>query len=129
MYLDTFDLLAHDFALEGARRTFLGLLLHELGHAQESAWEPSQRARLELVHRRLVEDQTFVGVEFLLDGETRKILQTFSFGEFLAETYMIYVSQGTRLRSHVESLPPGTREGWEEVYEAFRTAFSGREYV
>ncbi|MBI4616387.1 MAG: hypothetical protein HY720_22440 [Planctomycetes bacterium] len=121
--------LLYDFALEGARRTFLGLLLHELGHAQEHAFGEEERARLSSAYSVLAEHSAFLGVEFLLDAKTRQILQLFAFNEFLAETYMIYVSQGGRLRGYVNSLDGPVGTAWRTVYEVFRDAFCGLEYV
>lgn len=118
----------YDFALEGARRTLAGLLLHELGHAQERAFGPAARERLVALHQTLVglPGETFRGVDFLLDGATRCFLQRFSFVEFAAETYMVYVSHGRRLADWIDRLAPPAAAAWREVVAVYDVAFGGR---
>lgn len=119
----------YDFSLVGARRTFFGLLLHELGHAAEHALEPGRRVAVEEPYRTICAENAFLGVEYLLDAGTRVLLQSFALNEFLAETYMIYVSQGQRLRSYIERLSSGVREAWQQVYGIMRSEFGNREYL
>jgi hypothetical protein len=118
----------YDFAVNGARRTYAGLLLHELGHVQEAAFGSETLGALEEAYRVIARTGAVIGVEYLLDAHARKLYQLRAFGEFLAETYMIYASQGERLREFVAKLAPATRQAWETVYAAFRTAFEGMEY-
>ncbi len=118
----------YDFALQGARRTFVGLLLHELGHAAEGGLDEEVRAELRRAHARLTAAGAFLGVEFLLDAESRRAYQASVFEEYFAETYMIYVSQGERLRRFIAGLPPGVRECWETAYARFVEVFGGIEY-
>ena len=75
----------YDFACRGARRTFLGLFLHELGHAHEVDLNEPTKDALYKGYRVLIEEDAFFGVEFLVDGDTRKLYQKFVFAEFLAE--------------------------------------------
>lgn len=118
----------YDFALEGARRTYVGLLLHELGHAQEVAFGAEDKAVLRGHYRTIVAAKAVLGVEYLLDAETRRIYQLRFFEEFLAELYMIYASQGERLRRFISAQPPPVRAAWDVVYDLFRKAFDGMEY-
>lgn len=118
----------YDFACNGARRTFLGLFLHELGHAHETALNESQRDELHAAYQVLVEEDAFFGVEFLLDPDTRKLYQKFVFVEFLAETYMIYASCGAALRERIKELPEPARAAWQRVYASFCESFGGMEY-
>ena len=111
----------YDFALKGAQRTFVGLLLHEMGHSHERTIGKDKRDALREAFRAIVEEDALIGVEFLLDGESRKVYQRSSFQEFLAETYMIYVSHGQALRDD-------PRDGWKTVYSVFRDSFAGLEY-
>lgn len=126
---DEAAVLIYDFACRGARRTFLGLFLHELGHAHETALSEAERDRLHRAYQVLVEADAFFGVEFLLDPDTRKLYQKFVFVEFLAETYMIYVSCGAALRERIAALTSPAREAWEDVYACFREGFGGAEYA
>lgn len=119
----------YEFALGGARRTFVGLFLHELGHVHEAALSPADRARLEALHGPIASAGALLGLEFLLDGESRRIYQQFLTSEFLAETYVVYTTQGARLRAFAgEHASERVREAWAEVYEIFRNTFFGVEY-
>lgn len=119
----------YDFACRGARRTFLGLFLHELGHAHEVALSEAEKDALHAHFQVLSEDDAFYGVEFLVDAATRKLTQKFVFEEFLAETYMIYTACGGGLRAMIAGLAPRARAAWEQVYALFRASFGGVEYT
>jgi hypothetical protein len=121
--------LMYDFACRGARRTFLGLFLHELGHAHEVSLAQAELAALGEAWRVLVDEDAFVGVEFILDAPTRCIYQRLVFAEFLAETYMLYAAMGEALRGTIEGLAPRARDAWRRVYELFRSTFHGVEYA
>ncbi|MBL4847079.1 MAG: hypothetical protein JKY65_16285 [Planctomycetes bacterium] len=120
--------LMYDFAVGGARRTFIGLFLHELGHAHETALSESECNVLHQAYQVLIEEDAFFGVEFLLDPDTRKLYQKFVFVEFLAETYMIYASCGAGLRARIKKLAEPARGAWEQVYASFKESFGGMEY-
>jgi hypothetical protein len=119
----------YDFACKGARRTFLGLFLHELGHAHETAMSEAQKDALHREYQVLGEEDAFFGVEFLVDATTRKFRQKFVFEEFLAETYMIYTACGGALREMIACSSPRAREAWERAYGLFRASFDGVEYA
>ncbi|MHC4601250.1 MAG: hypothetical protein ACYS47_19825 [Planctomycetota bacterium] len=118
----------YDFALNGARRTFLGLLLHELGHVHEAALTDEEREALRDHYRTIARAGAVMGVEFLVDARARKLYQLRVFEEFAAETYMIYTSQGGVLRDYIEGLDGGLREAWRKTYILFRDTFEGVEY-
>ena len=122
------SVLMYDFACRGARRTFVALFLHELGHAHEVALSNQDKDALHEAYQVIAEADAFVGVEFLLDAGTRKLYQRFVFTEFLAETYMVYASHGTSLLESFRDQPAPVRAAWERVYELFRRAFDGCEY-
>lgn len=123
------EVLMYDFACRGARRTFLGLFLHEVGHAHEAALDEPTRAELYECYRVMVEADAFFGVEFLLDAETRRIYQKLVFGEFLAEAYMLYAACGQGLRDGIEGLGDReAREAWRRAYDVLRNTFLGVEY-
>jgi hypothetical protein len=122
-------ILLYDFAIRGARRTFLGLALHELGHAHEASLTQRQLNTLSLAHEVIAQAGALIGLEFLLDGESRKVYQQFLLSEFIAETYVVYVSQGERLRRYTSGQEsPTVRGAWQSVYETFRKTFGGVEY-
>ena len=118
----------YDFACRGARRTFLGLFLHELGHAHEVDMDEPTKDKLYAGYRVLVDNDAFIGVEFLVDADTRKLYQKFVFTEFLAELYMIYTACGASLRTSIEDMPEPAREAWRDVYQVFKQTFHGIEY-
>lgn len=118
----------YDFACRGARRTFLGLFLHELGHAHEVALSAAEKDALHAEFEVLGEEDAFFGVEFLLDATTRRIRQRLVFEEFLAETYMIYTACGGALRGMIEGLSPRAGAAWRRAYDVLRASFGGIEY-
>jgi hypothetical protein len=120
--------LMYDFACCGARRTFLGLFLHELGHAHEVSLTEAEKDAIYEGYKVLNEADAFLGVEFLVDGATRKLYQKFVFAEFLAEMYMIYAACGAALREHIEASGSDVRAAWKKVYRVFRDTFLGVEY-
>jgi hypothetical protein len=119
----------YDFALRGARRTFAGLFLHELGHAHERALAPAARGALVRSYGAIVEAGALFGVEFLQDAASRRGYQRFAFTEFLAEFYLAYTACGEALRGHAAAAPQGARTAWRRAYEAFRESFGGIEYA
>lgn len=123
------SVLMYDFAIRGAKRTFLGLFLHELGHAHENAFEATLKDELYGCYKVLASADAFFGIEFLLDRNTRKLYQKFVFNEFLAETYLIYTACGGALRDFIEKQADGVREAWRTVYETFKKTFDGIDYV
>lgn len=127
---DNGTVILYEFAIRGARRTFAGLFLHELGHAHETAMTEAQCETLIEAHAVIGAAYELVGLEFLLDGESRKIYQQFLVNEFVAENYVVYTSQGGFLRRFVEEQPDAeVKDAWKQVYEIFRETFDGAEYV
>ena len=120
--------LMYDFAIKGAKRTFLGLLLHELGHAQEAALPAGTVERLRGLHRVISQAGAFPRIEFLLEPESRSAYQSLLPGEFLAETYLAYAALGERLREFIHGLSGDVREAWNEVYALCVNTFDGVEY-
>ncbi len=120
--------LMYEFACRGARRTFLGLFLHEVGHAHEVAMSEALKDALHARYQVLLAEDAFFGVEFLVDGETRKLYQRFVFNEFLAEVYMMYAACGEGLRQAIAAQPAPARGAWEAIYALFREGFAGVEY-
>ena len=123
------SVIMYDFAMKGARRTYLGLLLHELGHAHARTVSVEDRSRLEKAYRVIVRKDALIGVEYLLDSESRVGYQKSSLEEFLAETYMIYVSHGKDLARRIVDLGSRVQESWREVYDIFCAGFDGVEYA
>lgn len=119
----------YDFAVNGARRTYAGLLLHELGHLQETAFGGDILSGLEADFEAIAVEGAVLGVEYLLDANSRRQYQLRVFEEFLAETYMIYASQGGRLRDFVSGLRGRVAAAWERTYGVFKAAFGGVEYA
>ncbi len=105
----------YDFALGGAKRTMAGLFLHEMGHAHEAGMSDEQLGELAALHSPIAETNALLGLEFLLDAESRKVYQQFLVTEFAAETYVAYAAAGNMLREHVASQQAGrVAAAWRE---------------
>jgi hypothetical protein len=118
----------YDFALGGARRTLIGLFLHEMGHAHETAFSAPEIDELSQLHRPIAEGGALLGLEFLLDGESRKVYQQFLVSEFIAETYVAYTAAAGTLRELVTGSTGSAGAAWRRVYEIYRASFGGAEY-
>ncbi len=118
-------------ALGAARRTFVGLFLHELGHAlaRRMLGDAAEAKFFEERHGFLRAKGAFLGVDFWIGREDRVFYQT-DLEEFLAETFMHYVAAGDCIRAHMASIDDGkVARCWAEVYEAYRDMyFCGIEY-
>ncbi|MHC5040243.1 MAG: hypothetical protein ACYTHM_23285 [Planctomycetota bacterium] len=121
-------IMMYDFAVNGARRTYVGLLLHEMGHAHEAALSEAQREVLRRAFVPISRARAVLGVEFLVDARARQLYQLRVYEEFAAETYLIYTSQGEVLRSFVRGQSSPVKGAWEDVYGVFRDTFEGVEY-
>jgi hypothetical protein len=118
----------YDFALGGARRTMVGLFLHEMGHAHEAAFSAERIAEIAGLHAPIAEDGALLGLEFLLDAESRKVYQQFLVNEFIAETYVAYTAAGPLLRGMVEGAAGRSGAAWRRFYDIYRESFGGVEY-
>lgn len=118
----------YDFAIRGARRTFGGLLLHELGHANERALEPAARDELRAAFGAIAAADAFFGMEFLLDAAARRGYQRLAFAEFAAELYLAYAACGSALRAFIVEQAPAARDAWVSAYGVLWRAFDGLEY-
>lgn len=118
----------YDFAVRGARRTLMGLFLHELGHAHEHAMAATTRAELREQYGRIVKAGALFGMEYLLDAESRRAYQRLSFEEFVAETHLAYTACGGGLRGFIETHGAEAKEAWRIAYAIYRETFEGFEY-
>ncbi len=119
----------YDFALGGAKRTMIGLFIHEMGHAHEAAFSDAQIDELARLHAPIAEAGALFGLEFLLDAESRKVYQQFLVSEFVAETYVAYAAAGPSLREHIAGQTDQlAAAAWRRTYEMYRESFSGVEY-
>ena len=119
----------YDFAMKGARRTFVGLLLHELGHAHARTISVDDWSRIEKAFGVLSKRGALFGVEYLLDAEARVVYQKSSLEEFLAEMYMTYVSHGKELARRIVEQRPQAQVAWREIYDILCAGFEGVEYA
>src|SRR4051794_34116078 len=122
---DKGSVLMYEFAVRGARRTFAGLFLHELGHPHEQALPRAVRDELRRLYKVVNDADAFLGLEFLLEASTRQLHQKFVFEEFLAETYLMYTACGELLRRFIASQEDRVRSAWERIYALFRDTFFG----
>lgn len=108
--------------LGSSRRTFTARFLHELGHALEPALQ-FRKIDLQAEFSIIRSGGSLLGTDFDEKGpEARIKYQKNSYGEFLAEVFMIYVSQGPRLRNHIQSLNGDVCAAWQKVYATLKQA-------
>jgi hypothetical protein len=118
------------FAVNGARRNYAGLLLHETGHSHLEFLNEAGLARgifegyIELPHETSFRP---FAVDYLLGPESR-LDEAQGLTEFAAELYLLYVVRGTELRDAIPALPENQRKPWQKLYETFRRSFEGIEY-
>ena len=119
----------YDFALGGAKRTMVGLFLHEMGHAHEVAMPGELLEEMAVMHVPIAEANALFGLEFLLDAESRKVYQQLLVTEFAAETYVAYAAAGPALREHIAAQRSArVAAAWRRVYGIFKETFGGAEY-
>ena len=127
-----------DFALLGAKRNFYGLLLHEIGHSFYH--KIRNEGRLDDVLACSVpihKNGAILGIDFLNGANFRVGYQLVAEGavneeninEFVAETYLAYVTQGPRLREFISSLPKEPQRAWRTFLMVLKEEFEGRVYV
>jgi hypothetical protein len=115
----------YDFATKGPRRNYAALLLHEIGHSFEHLLSYKDFRRLKESYLSRI---PLLGIDYLL-GESERISNQGSFPEFIAETYLSYITQGGRLHSFINSLQPSDKGKWREIYSIFKKNFGGLEYI
>lgn len=77
--------------------------------------------------KRILTNKPFMeGTRFW--GRGRNIYQ-YSFEEFIAETYLHYISQNNQLLTHINSLEPKTKKPFSQVYNFFYKKFEERIYI
>jgi hypothetical protein len=124
------DILMYSFAINGARRTYIGLLLHELGHPFFLSLSASAVAELRSAHRTISDARALLAIEFLWEKGQRIVNQELSLEEFIAELYMEYSACGSLLRSHIAGQSyPNVSAAWRSVYQIVKDGFGGREYL
>ena len=126
------------FATSGPKRNLYGLLLHEIGHS--FCHKMLQDGKLEeiLEYSRPIHKETAIlGIDFLQGPNFRvgrqlvanEHLNEETIQEFVAETYLAYVSQGSRLRKYIADLPREPRRAWQSLLQLLKREFDGRVYV
>jgi hypothetical protein len=128
-------------SFQGSRRDLVATTLHQLGKAtatrysilpQGSNIPRPIRLGMNEAHETIAQHDAFLSLDYGGGRLFREGVQFNSFSEFMAECHLLYVADGTRLRNHIQSFPPGTeiREAWDFVYQELRDRiFAGREYT
>lgn len=120
------------FAIDGARRNFLCMLLHEIGHSFFSyitSESPSLKKRMELLFKNLdLSHFRNLAIDFIFGKSSRLTQISSSASEFYAEFYLWYVVQGTRIKIFAESLEQTQKDLIIEIYDIYKENF-GIEYV
>jgi len=113
------------FVLHGSKRNFLALLLHEIGHSFERILSKKDRRDLQITFE---DTDARLGVDYLT-GESDRIRYQWDFNECVAENYMHYVTQGSRLLDFVSSLKGRDRDAWEEILNIYAANFDFTTYI
>ena len=119
----------YDFAVYGAARTLAGLFLHEFGHAFYASLKPEEVNVLAECHDVISRHRGFMGVEYLLDAQSRVVYQEFIPEEFVAETYLLYTACGGALREFIGRQEDEAAEAWWRAYSVFAHGFHGIGYL
>lgn len=123
---------------QGYKFTFAGVLMHELGHPVEMALLAGEhKAQLKTAYMFIKGNDAFLNTELgatnriKLSADMRHDIQAESVNEFIAETFMMYLSQGDRLREHIKSFPIDSEisNAWLDVYKYIRDALGKVEYT
>jgi len=138
-----------DCAIKGVRRNYLGLLLHETGHSfceylREQVPNMYTKAKtnfeiitktketgksvFEVISNREQQGNSFPVVDYLHGKDSRRDRLLSSLSEFIAELYLIYVSNGEELRQFVTNTTGEEGLAWKKTYLMFKTSFRGKEY-
>ncbi|MFA6461230.1 MAG: hypothetical protein WCV90_03100 [Candidatus Woesearchaeota archaeon] len=119
-------------ATQGPVRNFVALLIHEVGHAYDNLIDQSSpllhKALLKEYRSLVLSNSPFLGIDYLLGEPARIDNCKDAPQEFIAENYLIYVSQGERFQKFLENLSSPHKENWRRVYNLFKNGFDGVEY-
>lgn len=119
-----------DFALNGPKRNFDGLFIHEIGHVVENDLTPEQKT--ELTNAFTFAVRNLFAFDYL-DGKNQRTRHvSTSIEELMAESFMHYVLQGQQLRDHIVNLrktKPKAAEAYQKIYDFFKNKkFNGEEF-
>lgn len=117
------------FVLNGAKRNFRGLLLHETGHA---VYENLRQNDVDLdykLHTWASHMQKQFTMDYLWGKEERFKRLISSSHEMAAESYLLYVANGKRMKEFMSGLSGNERKAWENLYDMHLKSFNGMEYL
>ncbi len=145
------EVMVFDFATTGPARNLYALLLHEIGHSFAANLPKKYVEAIDNARKKLIELDAAYGVDYLYGEDSRKNYYLFSTDEFIAETYMMYITQGaftqdgreyladiwseaspdmlSRHHNFLGSIDPQARRIWNAVWSLYRKCFEGTEYV
>ncbi|MEK6817017.1 MAG: hypothetical protein AABY09_05360, partial [Nanoarchaeota archaeon] len=118
-----------NFVMNGAKRNFRGLLLHETGHAvyeNLKHFDPDLDFKLQTWSRQM--HQPFA-TDYLFGQNERFDRLKSGSDELAAETYLLYVANGRKLKEFISELSGNERKAWENLYDMHQKSFGGIEYV
>lgn len=118
----------YNFAIKGAKRTFLGLLLHEIGHSWESTLNQQQKQKIYPLYTQLCHSNSLIGLEYLLDAESRKNYQKLQLSEFLAENYLHYIVLGQKFLEYTKNFSKTAQKIWQKILQFYKKQFYNHTY-
>jgi hypothetical protein len=138
------------FATQGPLRNMYALLLHEIGHSFGANLSAEYLDALEKARIRLSQTRKIYGVDYLQGAGERRSHLLSSLHEFIAETYMMYVTQGAFTKEGLSFLGRNSETAFERpsffyhylghispderrlltaIWSIYRKKFEGTEYV
>ena len=151
----------YSFALQGPKRNMAALLLHEIGHSFIRLLTKDELDTFEMLRWHMnssMPEESLMGVDYLRGEESRIERFLSDLNEFIAETYMMYVTQGavteeglkirrrydsryrpsvledsdyteSRIRKFMDSLEDQHRKIWDALWNLHYKCFNRIEYV
>lgn len=115
-------------------RNYIAFLIHEIGHTFHDYIDENlsegEKDMLISAHEVIRSDNTAFGIDYGYDIRHRRERQE-NLKEFMAETYLAYVTQGQKLRKWIDFTGEQgmiSHSAWEIVYDVFKKGFDGLEY-
>jgi hypothetical protein len=140
-----------DFATQGPLRNLYAIHLHEIGHSFAATLPPHYIDILDQARQKIIRLGASYDVDYLYGPKEREGRCLSSVSEFIAETYLMYVTQGaytpeglariaeawkgakpedlSRHHNFLQSISPEARRLWTAVWNLYRKCFDYTEYA
>lgn len=121
------------FTVNGARRNYYPLLLHEIGHSIFNLIKEEQpalgKAILQESKNENIQSIKPLLVDYLFGESSRFHIISKEPAEFAAEMYMLYVVRGATLKDLSFCFPENKCKTVNRIYNIYKEVFKGKEYI